>query len=66
MHIKATDAIIYWNGWLSNPNRNGEKLTRIQNAEAEGSLISILKKTKSTTLQFYASVDQLSCSLHPV
>lgn len=57
MHIKATDAIIYWNGWLSNPNRNGEKM-RIQNAEAEGSLISILKKTKSTTLQFYASVDQ--------
>lgn len=58
MHIKATDATIYWNGWLSNPNRNGEKMTRIQNAEAEGSLISILKKTKSTTLQFYASVDQ--------
>lgn len=33
-------------------------MTRIQNAEAEDSLISILKKTKSTTLQFYASVDQ--------
>lgn len=35
-----------------------KKMTRIQNAEAEDSLISILKKTKSTTLQFYASVDQ--------